>query len=334
MNRRLLIGTIHCFVASLAAMSRAQPAVVASTLFQQAVAKMEAAQFSEACPLLEQSYQLEAKAGTLFTLANCRELEGKIASASARYGEYLRAYAQMNATDQQKHSNRVTLAETRVHELESQLPILKLVWQGELPAGTKIHVDDFEWASHASGAALPLDPGKHTIVVKQSSAPDTQREVMLDIGQTETFDLKAEIPFVKSKAPDPTTSTAPLTPERAPQPNLHRGAGFVTLGVGGAGIVFGGIVGVLALTEKQTVNAHCTNSTIHTCDALGITAVEKMRVYANASTAGFIVGGVVFTTGVVLVVTAPKRPKEKTMTMRVNVMGLPGGGLATLKGDF
>lgn len=294
---------------------------------------MEAEQFSEACPLLEQSYKLDPKAGTLFTLANCRDLEGKIASASARYGEYLRLLANMPASDQQKHTTRASMAEARVHELSSRLPTLVVKWSGVLPPQAKIFVDDLELGRQAPALPLPLDPGPHEITVQQTGEPNTQRTIFLEIAQSKTFDVDTEVSLVKPKVEviAPRATAPPIEiPKIQYGPNPRKLAGFITLGVGGASLVFGGVMGALALSEKQLVDAHCAGSTGIDCDTTGFSAAEKMRAYATPSTAAIIAGSILTTAGVVLVLTAPKVSKEKPTALRLRA----SGGFIGMEGKF
>jgi len=295
---------------------------------------MEADQFAEACPLLEQSYELDPRAGTLFTLANCRDREGRIASASARYGEYLRMYANMSEVEQTKHQSRSVIAETRVRELETELPLLKIVWQGELPANVKVHVDDFELPQRAPSLPLPLDPGPHGIIIEQPQAPKVQRSVTLSLGQTTTFDLDAEVVLVKPVELVPITPKPKkevfLQPLVAPQKKV----GFIVLGGGGASLLFGAIMGAAAINKKQIVDLHCPEAGGYGCDATGLAAVNDLRTYANSSTAGIAVGVALATVGVVLIVTAPKRARENPNTITWRATNLQGGGWIGLGGTF
>ncbi len=337
MYRWILPGALHGLVFLWSVMATAQPAVIASTLFQQAVSKMELEQFSEACPLLEESYRLDPKAGTLFTFANCRDREGKITSASARYGEYLRGFANMSAADQEKHAARAKMAETRVHELRPQLPTLQLKWQGQLPTHVKIFVDDVDWTGRSVALPLPLDPGPHEIVIKQSGALDQKRVVTLDVGQFMTFDLDTEITIVKPPESDSTVAIPPikvLPPSAKFWTNPRKAAGFITLGVGGASLVFGSVMGALALVEKQTVKTHCVGATGYDCDRTGFSAVENMRGYANSSTIGFVAAGVLTAAGAVLVITAPARSKERPTSMTLHASSAWGGGFVGVGGIF
>lgn len=337
MNRWLFALALQALIAMWSTAAGAQQTVVASTLFQQAVSKMAVGQFSEACPLLEESYRLEAKSGTLFTLANCRDREGRVATASVRYSEYLRAYANMSELEKKKHAGRANVAETRVRELEPELPTLKVVRQGELPEGVTIRVDNVRLTPRTLNLPLPFDPGTHEITVEQKGTESIKRTVTLEMGHAATFDIDADVSLVKPLVED--TSTQAPSPILPPQPkkpaaNPRRLAGFITLGVGGAGLVFGGVMGALALVEKRTVDEHC-DTTTGTCNAqAGIDAENRRRLYAPLSTGGLIAGGILAAAGVVLVVTAPSPAKEKPMALTVRAGGVPGGGFVGIGGQF
>src|SRR6185503_14320298 len=67
--------------------SAAAQASSAGALFDQGVAYMEENRFDRACPAIEVSYWLDARPGTLFTLAECEAERGRLAMAVARYDE-------------------------------------------------------------------------------------------------------------------------------------------------------------------------------------------------------------------------------------------------------
>jgi hypothetical protein len=310
---------------------------VAATLFDQAVAKMEGEDYTAACPLLEQSYKLDAKLGVLFTLADCRDQEGKSASARVRYGDYLRAVAALSYAERSRHAERIKIAEKRLKEIGPDVPTLKLVWPGKFPAGIGVHVDDLELAQVPLDLPLPFDPGPHQLVVKRPGRPDELRPITLVKGQELVVDISV------STVPDGATPIGPIGPSVpvkppvrvvAPKPamNVRKTAGLVTLGIGGAGIVAGGILGLLAISEKQTVQAHCAGPNGLRCDSLGFDAVHRLRSFVDPSTAGFVVGGLLVATGVVLVVTAPSTSKSTAVTVYAG--GLPGGGIVAIEGAF
>jgi hypothetical protein len=184
---------------------------------------------------------------------------------------------------------------------------------------------------------LPLDPGPHEIVVQQLGAPDTKRVVTLEMGHSTTFDLDVDVTFVKAKETQPARTIAPMKMDPASTKsgtNPRKAAGFITLGVGGASLVFGGVMGVLALAEKQTVETHCTGAAGYDCDATGFSAVGRMRGYTTPSTVGFIAAGVLAAGGLVLVVTAPARSREKPTITTLRAQSVWGGGFVGVEGYF
>jgi len=316
--------------------AQAQSADVASSLFQQARSKMEAGDFTAACPLLDESYRQDPKPGTLFTLANCRDREGKLAAASGRYGEYIRTVDSMGqAQERKRHAERRQIAEKRLQELEKEVPTLKLVWQGGFPSEVKVRIDEVELSTTTLGLPLPFDPGEHVVLIRRPGYPEFSRRLELKKSTTVEVDLSTwESP--KSANDSQSAALEPSGNDSAPASSGsgRKKAGGVFLGLGGAGLAFGAVMGTLAVLEKQTVTEHCKGPRGLTCDKEGIVAVDKMRTYALPSTIGFIAGGVLAATGVVLVLTAPRNSPEKAARVKLDVQIAPGRTFAGIEGAF
>jgi hypothetical protein len=92
----------------------------------------------------------------------------------------------------------------------------------------------------------------------------------------------------------------------------QRIAGFTIGGVGLAGLGAGIGLGVLALSKKNASNAdgHCNTADV--CDATGHQLRVEAIQAATASTGLFIGGGAALALGVVLVATAPSKPKAES----------------------
>jgi hypothetical protein len=105
----------------------------------------------------------------------------------------------------------------------------------------------------------------------------------------------------------------------APTYDQHSGSGRKTLGfvLGGggvAGLVVGGVAGVLTLKEKQANNDHC-NSTLQTCDATGRDAAQSGRTYGAITTAGLVVGVVGVGLGAYFLIKSQKSESSPTALM-------------------
>ena len=83
-----------------------------------------------------------------------------------------------------------------------------------------------------------------------------------------------------------------------------RTLGFVALGVGGASLLTGAITGGLATSKHGEISDQCPND--ECLESLMLEDdIKSFQVMGNVSTATFIVGGVLATTGLVLVLVAP-----------------------------
>lgn len=312
--------------------SHGQAAVLADKLFRQAVDYMNAGDFSAACPLLERSYQFDPKDGTLFTLANCRDLEGKLVAAAGHYRAYLLTYEKMTGATRQKHKERGDKAQQRVGEIDSILPNIKLVWETAPSPDAKIIVDGVEFRADTLDVLLPLDPGNHVIVIKLPGEPDRTRTITLEKGGSTIIDLTP----AKPSDEDATTKVNIVKQKKVITPKARKAepmkvAGFVGIGMGAAGLVAGGVTGWLAKDQKDTVDARC-NAT-YVCDAVGYAAVERFRLMGTASTVSFIAGGVLAGVGGTLLLVS-KRAQTTGMNWQLTTAVLPGNANISLQGAF
>jgi hypothetical protein len=100
---------------------------------------------------------------------------------------------------------------------------------------------------------------------------------------------------------------------------------LVGIAVGGAGLIVGAITGGIALSKHGALaqtcpNGHCTGQQ---------SAIDSYNLMGGLSTGGFVAGGILAATGVVLVIVAPKdAPKEAWIVPAI------GPGYAGLRGTF
>jgi hypothetical protein len=151
-------------------------------------------------------------------------------------------------------------------------------------------------------------PGKKAWEARVSTAEEG-KTVTVEVPQLEDAPVsppavveppaKVEPPPVKLGPPaaagDEPSRTSPL-----------RTAGFVTAGVGAAGLLAGLVSGVLAVTKKGELDGHCTGNL---CDATGIDTYRSAATFADVSTAGLVVGGVLLAGGAAMVLLTPSTPR-------------------------
>lgn len=300
-------------------------AASAEALFREARELSAQGHYAEACPKFAASQRLDPGYGTLYNLGECLSHEGKTASAWAAFHE---AAALARSTGQAEREAKATRAVTTLEaKLERMTISVSAPPPGLVVKRGGITVDAAAW-----GSALPVDPGKYVI---EASAPG-KKPFSIEVSTTGPGKpVLVEIPALAEAPPEPAPITAaplPIAPA-ADSGASRRIAAYVTGGVGVAGIVVGAVMGSMARSKwNEAQTQHCRTSTL--CDAAGVDLVSGAKTEATVATAGFIAGGALIATGVVLFVTAlPKSPATTGRLVVSPVLDPTQGGLL-LQGSF
>jgi len=279
--------------------ARADDSVAAATvLFDEGVKLLDAGQLEEACPKLARSHALAPSGGTLLALGECYEKSGKIGSAWLAFRE-----AAMRAAAAGKRDAEAGAIE-RARKLEPRLPRLTIVAPNapESP-GLEIRRDGVLLKEPELGVAVPVDPGSHDIV---ASAPK-RKTWTVTVTSTEARASTIAVPALR---PTEGASGAEGQPTAngadAPSPgSTQRAVGLVVAGVGVAGLVAGGIFGLMASSTNDDALSHCTTTDPIRCDAEGLSLTDDAKSQALVSTILFVAGGLALGAGGVLFFTAP-----------------------------
>jgi hypothetical protein len=314
MNRRsqgLALAAACCVLAS-AAGARADGAdVTATALFDEGRKLMAQHKYAEACPKLAESQRIAPSGGTLINLAECYERGGQTASAWGTWKDVASRANAAGKADVEKN------AIARAAALEPSLAKLtvSVSTESDVP-GLEVKRDGVELGHAEFGLPIPVDPGPHKI---EAAAPkkkpfSTQIDVaakQTDAHVTVTLVNDEQAVVAPTTPPPPTTGpvTQPPPPPETPSAagNLQRTLGWVGIGVGAAGFAVGGIFGLTAMSKaNQATNDGCSGNTCTGAKAQdGVKATKDGITDALISDVGFIAGGVLAATGIVLLVTAP-----------------------------
>jgi hypothetical protein len=191
--------------------------------------------------------------------------------------------------------------------LEPRVPELRVLLDPEAPRSARVFRDGVELGTPSLGVALPVDPGRHVVEVRLDGHSTRRFEITIEEGQTQQLVV----------APGPARKQPPATPQAAesdplPDPTVDqeparrrsRGAhvaGLTLVTLGATGLIAGGVTGVLAMDEKQTMGQQCLshNGQLY-CEDPGVEASRDGKRLANLSTIGFVAGGAALATGVTL----------------------------------
>lgn len=286
------------FAPSVRAQSGAD-AALAEQLFREARALMTAGRYAEACPKLAESQRIDPGVGTLINLGECYEKDGKIASAWASYTEAGPMARRLGQRD------RARFAEARATALAASLSYVTLHVATSASAPV-VTLDDKAIPAVAWGTSIPIDAGHHSVSATASDRKPWRRDFDVETSKPGTkivIDIPPLEPIPPPKVePEPKHEVAPKAEPARPsqaQPTL----GWVSIGVGGAAAVTGGVFGFLAKSKYDETSAHCTEID---CDATGVDLTQQARGRATASTVFFAAGGALLAAGVVLLLTAPR----------------------------
>jgi hypothetical protein len=157
------------------------------------------------------------------------------------------------------------------------------------------------------GAERPTDPGTHEVVVSAPGYLEQRRSVTLAEGGSQEIAVRLEKdPNAVVETPtQPSAVTGDTASPVASDPAVDAGTkrsntlAYVALGVGGAGLLLGGVTGVLALGKKSDLQG-CDGTR---CPESQRDTLDSANSMATLSTVGFGVGIVGVGLGVVLLVT-------------------------------
>ena len=159
-----------------------------------------------------------------------------------------------------------------------------------------------------------MNPGGHRIEATLS-AKQKAAAVQLVPGQEAVVELDFSPP---AKAQTAGSGSAKPTSTR-------RTLGWVGVGAGGVGLALGSVMGALALNKHASIkdSGVCSGSQ---CPAAAQSDVNRLNLFRTVSTVGFIAGGALAVTGVVLVLTAPSSEPQ--------LAAMVSGDGVTLAGRF
>jgi hypothetical protein len=240
--------------------------------------------------------------------------------------------------------------------VEKSLPtvvVLASDGAGESLVDVKVTVDGLLFTAKLDGQALPINPGSHTFHFEGPGGTTADQVVVVPEGEQNhrvaAVMKKPEAapePIVTPAPPAPTPpaptappSTPPVTPAEqlntsessappaAPPPTGHSGRGTglqrtLAVAAGGIGIVglgVGAAFAFSAMSQRNDAQSVCPGPTCPTLD--GSNKWHTAVISGNASTIGFLVGGVGIAAAAVLLATAPRASAPRAQ------VGLGVGGV-------
>jgi hypothetical protein len=167
------------------------------------------------------------------------------------------------------------------------IPTLEIGLEGPKGEGVEVEVDQKALLPGLLGEKRPVNPGKYRVEARRADAT-VSREVVVTAGTPAKVVL----------------TLPPLPPPPAPRMPALRIGGWAAIGAAGAGVIAGGVSGLVALAKGQSLLVKCPN---HVCPSTtayaGASSYDAARA---ASTVGFVVAGLGLAAGIPILVVSPK----------------------------
>ncbi len=333
-HRACLLATSLCLVwASQSTPAHGQTESHLSTareIAKQGLSAFDQGRYAEAADLLERAFQV-VQVPTL--AVSCARALVKIQKPMKAAEMYMRA---INLTPQKdwaavQFEMQKTAAQER-EQLLPRIPRLSIDLQGAKPEEVELEVDGTPLPTALLAAPQMVEPGTREVVGRRGSE-EVRVKVELAEGEQKKASLvfgasPAPIPAVPALAPTsepPTSAPASVAPEPTKDGKLQRTAGYVSLGVGGAGLLFGTVTGIFTMLKDGDLDdGGCRGNE---CYVDQKSEVDSFNTYRTLSTVGFVVGLVGTAAGATLLLTAPNST-EQGMALHL------GPGTAALEGKF
>ena len=238
----------------------------AQSLFDQGLGEMKAGRYKLGCALIKRSLDVDARPGTLFTLAECYSRAGRYASAVANYDRFIAIYESMPPDQQEQQHARAELSRSERNRLVTQVAWLTVTLPLDAPSNVTVTLDGEELAPNLFGIATAVDPGPHVFTMHAPDGPLIEQRVDVEPGERKSTMLQVHAAPAAAPTEGDIPATEPQEPEEPPSGDTEPPAKksitpwvYVTGGIGAAGIVTGTVTGLMLLDKRSTIKSECNS---------------------------------------------------------------------------
>ena len=315
---------LTCLGGSAWAQPRPAPAAPAATdaakQYEAGVALFDAKNFEGALVSFRQALDATGSPNARLYVARCLMALSRPVEAYDELAITAREAA-ARAESEPKYAQTRDAAAAELVLLEPKIGKL-VIALADAPAGAAVTLDGAPVAASRLGAPIVVAPGNRVVEVTTPSRPKERREIVVGGGETKTI----AVSFQRSAgSADPTAP--PVVPDE-PRGGAVRTLGFVTVGVGVAGMVVFGVTGALSNNKFKTLEDECGSQ--RCTDPKYGDVVDSGKTLELVSNIGLI-GGIVALAGggAMILFGGPSEPAAGG-----SVAISPDGGVLRYRGTF
>ncbi|MCC6528448.1 MAG: hypothetical protein IT373_37730 [Polyangiaceae bacterium] len=247
---------------------------------------------------------------------------GKVVQAQEAYNKIIREKLPKGAPDPFVRAQED--AKKEIVGLDQKIAWATITVTG--PDKPKVTLDGEPIQVAALGVKRPVDPGEHGVKASAEGYLDAETTFSVIAGGVREVELAMQIDPEAGKKPP----GGPDVPGDTGDPGAgQRIGGFVTLGIGGAALIVGAITGGLAVGKHGELEDGCQDGV---CPKALEPTLDDYHMLGTVSTVGFVAGGVLAATGLIVALTAPSAETTGGLAPRVELALAPTH--AGLRVDF
>ena len=262
-------------------------------------------------------------------LWSARALEklGRLVEAQERYLIVTRLAIVGGDTEVQKKAQAEAAVD--LASLSPRVPTIVVQVEGASPTDVALTIDGAALSTEFVGEIWPVDPGSHRVVgVRGSERIETELVVAESEHRTTVlrFGASRAASATESSPAGPRTSSEALAQAASASGDAGSGIsqrtiGWVAVGAGAVGLALGGVAGTVALVDRGGLHqgSDCYGTSCGTAAQNKVDAYNGMRTLSGI---GFIAGGALAATGVVLILTAPHSTSTSSTALIVQPSAL------------
>jgi tetratricopeptide (TPR) repeat protein len=293
----------------------------ACVLGTEGVAAYKRGAYSEALEQLDRAYRVVAAPSLALWSARTLVKLGRWVEASDRYLQATRLDISIGNPAIQAKAKQD--AEQELAELQKRLPQLEVAITGVPAQDVSLTLDGTSLPAALVGTRIPIDPGPHHLEGRFDEQVQSLEIVAVE-RQAALVKLQFRPASATATAAAAVPSSAPIDSAAAPVPpssSSQRGIGWVAIGVGTAAVAVGALTGLMAVNQHASLAQYCKAGTGFRDKAAEVDDYNSLR---STSFVAFIAGGVIGATGLVLVLTAPRRDPSLSLVVAPRGVALRG----------
>lgn len=277
----------------------------ATEKFREAQKKYEAKDYGAALELARMALEVSGSPNArLYVARSLREL-GRLTEAHDEMSLTLR-----DATERAQAENKYVPTRDAA---AAELALLQrkigrvIVALADPPPGAKVTVNDEAIEPERLGQPMAVMPGKIRVRASAEGSAPIERSLEVAAGETKTLALAFGDADAASTAPGDAPAPEPRA-EPAPSGGTLRTVGFVTAGVGLAGLAAFGIAGSMAKGEFDTLEDECGSQ--RCSDPKYADTVDRGKRMQTIANIGLVVGAVGLVAGGTMILLGGPQQKE------------------------